>query len=254
MKKYLTLFINSLQNSTAYQLENFNWFLIATVSTISSLVVFNAAVSANAFNNYTNQQITLYIVLSLVLNRFLDWYFAYRVSNDVRHGTISSNIIAPINTKLYYFVEELGGKVIMTLPYLLFILLIILTLKISLNFNFSLFAISLTLGSLLNIFITGILASTSFWYIKNVGIIGNYQFFAMYLSGRAFPLDILPNKIFNILQFTPFPYTYFYSITSVTKGINLNIIFIQIFWVVVLYFIYKFMWKKGIKQYEAVGS
>ena len=81
--------------------------------------------------------------------------------------------------------------------------------------------------------------------------------FVEFLSGAFFPLDVFPEAIFKILQFTPFPYLIFVPIktylgvaTSITTPWSLLIGFT---WSLILWILMKRVWQKGLKIYEAVG-
>lgn len=261
-KKYFEIFKINLMSSASYQLESFNWFIVASISTLLSIILFRTAVSNNAFTNYTEESITLYIVLSLVLNRIMDWYFSWSVHVAVAEGSIATVLIKPYKYQLTPLIEEIAHKVLPTIPYFLILAVFILAfnVKISLSLlNLFYGLISLVLATILRILITYVLSSLSFFIVRTNSVIWFYEWVSAILSGRAFPLDILPKVFLETLKFTPFPYTYFFTISffigNIPKNFNFVLFFVtQIFWIILTFFIAKFLWKKGIKKYEIVGN
>jgi ABC-2 type transport system permease protein len=78
-----------------------------------------------------------------------------------------------------------------------------------------------------------------------------------FMSGSLFPIDILPAVMQKILYSLPFPYLIFFPlqtylgklpVTAVLAGLT-----VSISWAVVLWFILKFIWSRGLKVYQAYG-
>jgi ABC-2 type transport system permease protein len=80
---------------------------------------------------------------------------------------------------------------------------------------------------------------------------------AEFLSGAAFPIDIFPNIIYQILRFTPFPYLIFIPIKIYLGNFNyvftFQSLFIGFIWSLILIKFSSVAWKRGLKIYEGVG-
>ena len=78
------------------------------------------------------------------------------------------------------------------------------------------------------------------------------------LSGGIFPLNILPKWVFVLLQFTPFPYLVYFPITIISgKLVGLDLLRIlaqSSIWLMIIYFLTKFVWKKGLVVYQSYGK
>jgi ABC-2 type transport system permease protein len=81
--------------------------------------------------------------------------------------------------------------------------------------------------------------------------------FVEFLSGALFPLDILPTAIQNFLSYTPFPYLIFFPLEiylgKMEGLVLLKEMMISIAWLVILWYILKSVWVKGLKAYQAYG-
>jgi ABC-2 type transport system permease protein len=77
-------------------------------------------------------------------------------------------------------------------------------------------------------------------------------------SGHLFPLDILPQGLQQVLQFTPFPYQLYFPVSvymgKVTGSELVRGLLLQAGWVLGAYGIARWMWARGIKKYSAVGG
>lgn len=258
--KYIQLFKTHIQVSLAYRMEPLVWFIISSISTFTiALILFNAA-SSNAFTNYNSGQVATYIVLSFVLERFLIWYFAYWFGNSINRGKLSFDLIKPFKYLVEPVVSEFTGKIIYTIPYIFISIFLIIYFggRININTNaIPIFIIIFALAICINITIAYMLSFVAFFTIKNNSVVSFFFGIIPLLSGRSFPLDIMPTQIFNILTLTPFPYTFFYPVKILSSNLAsidyLKVIFIQITWLFMFILIATYMHKKGIKKYESAG-
>ena len=78
-----------------------------------------------------------------------------------------------------------------------------------------------------------------------------------FLSGGLFPLDILPLDFQKVLYFTPFPYLIFFPLQvflgKVTGLALIKGILISFLWSIVLFYLMKRLWYKGLLVYRAEG-
>jgi ABC-2 type transport system permease protein len=78
-----------------------------------------------------------------------------------------------------------------------------------------------------------------------------------FLSGSVFPLDIFSKSAQNIFYSLPFPYLVFFPLQvylgKLTIGTTLNGIVISLGWLIVLWFLVKVFWEKGLKKFCSEG-
>jgi ABC-2 type transport system permease protein len=81
--------------------------------------------------------------------------------------------------------------------------------------------------------------------------------FIEFLSGALFPLDVLPEKLFAILSYTPFPYLIFFPIEVYLGKIPYPLmakgLIVSAIWGVFLIYLMKRVWGKGMKVYQSHG-
>ena len=104
-------------------------------------------------------------------------------------------------------------------------------------------------------YLTGLI---SFWLEETWILRVSLNIVASFLSGAIIPLDLYPEALVKILNYTPFPYLSYYPIQifmgkiSSPMELSLGIAIIGI-WTLALTYINHLIWKRGIKLYTAAG-
>jgi ABC-2 type transport system permease protein len=82
--------------------------------------------------------------------------------------------------------------------------------------------------------------------------------FEYYLSGRLFPLDVMPDGIRTFLKLLPFTYELYFPVAifmEKIRGADLWIgLTIQAGWVIICFLAARLMWRAGLRRYESVGG
>jgi len=120
------------------------------------------------------------------------------------------------------------------------------------------FPVSLVLTALLQFFLSYSMAMLAFWILEISTFIFILFAFEYLASGHMFPLDMLPPALQHALAFTPFPSMLYVPISIYMgkvsgNGVALGLL-TQLFWVVMMYALARFMWRRGIKKYAAFGG
>ena len=121
-----------------------------------------------------------------------------------------------------------------------------------------LFIVSLGLGALVNLYVYSLVGSIAFWTVNVWRIISIYGRMADILSGSLFPLDFLPQKAGTLVGLLPFKYIHYAPISIYLGKADISaafkIIAIQTAWVIILSLLYKWVWGRGLRKYDAVGQ
>lgn len=79
---------------------------------------------------------------------------------------------------------------------------------------------------------------------------------AQFLSGAIFPLELYPEWLSKILMYTPFPYLAYFPVRIFSgnfEGSLFTSALILTGWIVIIFVIANFAWKKGLRLYTAAG-
>jgi ABC-2 type transport system permease protein len=267
MRKYVQVMKLNLQITLAYK-----WNLILTslmdifrvVAEIAFWKVLFDATSGNTISGYNfNSIITYYIFMFIIGTVMNASNMGSEIANDIKNGTLSKLLVRPINLLGYYFSEVLSQKFVQFLvAVIMFVPVFVIQFSnIDIGINLEqllLFPLILILSLLLNFFINIVISLLVFWITEVTSFFFLKDILLDFLSGRVFPLDLLPKWIFKIFGVLPFMYCTFFPITVLTKGLAneefFRGLFMQIGWVVILYITIKILWKLGIKKYSGTGA
>lgn len=209
-----------------------------------------------------NEMITYVLIGNLAAVAVRNFIPGY-VSRDINEGRLSMFLVKPISYIKFVFINELGraflatiisvGSQIVIICFFLdrifinsdpvYILLILAMVFLS-------FIIELILG-----FIIGCIA---FWTEEVDGIQMTIERIKRFFSGGYFPLSLLPISLITTSNYLPFQYSFFIPASIYLKKMSLmegvRGLGVQFIWIILLSIILHFVWKRGLRKYEATGS
>ncbi len=262
--KYLTVFTVAWQNEFTYRINFLFWRLRNVLRFLMTFFLWSGIFTVNktAFG-YTQPQILTYIFMVLVVNSIvLSSRASEEVGAEIASGNLSNYLVRPISYIKYWFMRDLSNKLLNLILAIIEIVVLFLILKPAIavpNFLTSLeFIIACILAALLYFFFNISVRFIAFWVPESTWPFV-FLTFVLYetLAGSIFPLNVLPQNLFNLLQFTPFPYLLFYPISIFTGrivGFEVLLVLIKsIIWIFLMYILSQVLWKKGLKVYGAEG-
>lgn len=265
MRKYLQLAKLTLEEYFVYRLNFILWRFRSLVSFLT-LFFFWLAIygDKSEFLGYQKSQMLTYVVGIAFLRGIVLGSRSVDLAGQIRSGELTKIVLAPIEIFQFWLTRDLVDKFLNLVFTLVEIFIVIsifrFPLYVSKNWEtYIYFLILAVLSVFLYFFLSFVLSLTSFW-TEDVwatrwlfGII-----FLEFFSGAFFPIDVLPTWLAKTIYLTPFPYLIFFPLKiwleQITAGAALRAIFICGFWLMVFYWLAKFLWQKGVKNYGAYGG
>lgn len=213
---------------------------------------------------YSKEQMMAYVFLVLLVTSFIMSAPSNdNVGGEISNGTLNNFLIKPIGYLRYWLTRDWASKLLNMLFAVFEFTLLYFLFRPQIYFSNS--PIQLVLGIMLAVIsaliyylLTKLAVSVAFWTPESTwGFMFIILVLMEVLAGSIFPLDLLPKPVMTFLQFTPFPYMIYYPIAILIGKIDIvsaSRIFLQS--VVILGFWYVVamkVWKKGLKNYAAVG-
>lgn len=266
LSKYFTVFNLSWQNEFLDRLNFLLWRLknIFRFSMIYFLWSGIFISSENVFG-YSQSQMLTYVFMVFVMGSIvLSAPSADNIGGEIGSGDLSNYLVKPLGYLKYWFARDIASKVL-NLSFAVFeFTLMWFLLKPKLVFPTQPeiilgFFISTFVAICVYYLLSSLVRFIAFWTPENTwGLSFLLLVFIEVLAGGIFPLNILPNWVYLLLQVTPFPYlTYFPIAIFSGKIVDLELvrILIQSFaWLFLLLWLTKFVWKKGLMVYQASGK
>lgn len=265
MKKYWTVFNLSFQNEFVYRLNFVLWRFRNVLRVTMTYFLWNSVFSSNtvAFG-YNKDQMISYVFMVLIVNSFvMSAPSNDNIGGEIGSGDLSNYLVKPLSYLRYWLTRDWASKLLNMLFAVGEFLILYLILRPQITFASSPIMIILGLvmvlfGSLIYFFVTKLAVFVSFWTPENTWSL-MFMFLVFYeiLSGGIFPLDVLPQAMYQVLQWTPFPYMVYFPLAVLVGKISLEQatrIFLQsVFWLFASILLVAVQWKKGMKVYQASG-
>lgn len=227
---------------------------------LSFIWMTSAKINGNVGQGYV---VTYYILLMLVSKLTSDYTVEHGVRN-ILTGRFSNFLLKPYNYLLEYLGINVGGnilRVVLFLPAFIFGLLFSLHAELwiidSNIFSILLGFVAICIGFMIS-FLIGNIISLIAIRVKEMDSIRIFFYnIASLLSGEFIPIVFLSGVINKIVKLLPFRYTLSFPVEifigdMTTRDVLLGFS-VGMVWLIVLYFAYKLIYKKMIKQYEAEG-
>jgi len=242
-------------------------FIITLITVPLSLLIYYflwqaiyAYTGQEVIRGYTFAALIQYYVLSMIVGFFVWCDVDKWISQDVRRGHIITMFIYPMRFLWQHLAFEIGinslGIILQMIPVFLFGF-VVFGLKVAPAFNFIAFMVSVMLAFLLAFFISFNVGLSAFWLKKIAGIRKVRRTLMLFLSGGMIPLSFFPLWIQQVSKFLPFEYIRYVPIQiylgEFSKLGILGQLGLQIVWIVLLYFLSIFIYKRAFKQFAGAG-
>ncbi len=262
MAKYLTVYKNSLSTYLQYRL-NLGLLALSHLVSLSGLAYLWIAVygSGQTLGNYTLEEIVFYyIVLSVVQVIIAEGVgMGFEVGDDINRGVVANYLLKPFNYSFEQFIKLAGKATINAVFILPMVLIITFTAGQSAHLppliNWIQFLGMITIGLIFYFLIYYLAALASFWLTYGRSVIFATLVTSNFLNGALMPLDTFPDWFQKINVYSPFKFLVFMPIQAFLGRVHewKTILLVCTAWIIIFIFAIMFVWRRGIKRYEAVG-
>jgi len=263
--KYITATKVSWQAGFVYRL-NFVMWRVRMVIQLLALYFLWLAITSKSPNAFGYDQATMlvYVLGSSVMRALVFSSRSIDVQGEISNGDLNNYLIKPLNYFRYWFFRDFADKalnIIFSIGELvvLFLLLRPPVIIQSDPLAWLGFLVMAPLAMILYYYFSLLISMTTFWYPEGDGWPQRFFVFTILesLSGGLFPLDILPAPVYSVLQNLPTAYFIFVPMQVYLgriQGMELvGAIGVTVFWVLVLWWLARVVWHRGLKVYGAYG-
>lgn len=265
MNKYLTVFAVSWQNEFVYRLNFILWRVRNILRFLMTYFLWRGIfVSNTTVFGYSQEQMLTYVFMVLAVSTLvLSAPSSDNIGGEIGSGDLSNYLVKPLSYLKYWFTRDLASKFLNMIFASGELSLLWLIFRPALQFPSGAeavlgFVASCLLAMILYYFVTVSARFVAFWTPESTWGIAFVMIVLMeVLAGGIFPLDILPLWFSTALQFTPFPYLLYYPIAIFVgkiSGLELLRILVQTgLWVILMFWVTKWIWRKGLEVYASEG-
>jgi ABC-2 type transport system permease protein len=265
-RKYGAVFAAGLQNTFVYRWNFLLRSFFALVPLAGTIFIWKALFESrgDTIRGYDFGEMVYYFLIVLLVDNLVtptddEW----QIASEIRDGQINNFLSKPVDYLAYRASLFLSSRLLYTAVTLPVIALVFCGFRefISLPadpLTWPVFLVSLAMAAALQFLIAYTLAMLAFWILEISTIVFILYSFEYYLSGRLFPLSVMPDWLQEILRWLPFPYELYFPVAIITekiKGPELwSGLAIQAGWTVLAFLGARAMWKRGLRRYESVGG
>lgn len=262
MRVYLEFAKKAFQNNIVYRMDYFAGVINAIVMIFVNIAIWRAIYEEEeTLEGVQFKILVTYIVLSFLMQAvyIMDEYF---IEGKIRSGLISSDLLKPINFRLYVFSYNVGTMIFRLVMQLLpALILSIFLFKLLPPFSMIMliyFILSAILGYLVLYNLNFIVWISSFWFYWTFSLVTIKDAAVMIFSGALIPLWFLPQGLMDFIKLTPFESIFYTPIRiylgMIPEGEIITSITKQILWILILFAIGQILWKAANKKLVVQGG
>lgn len=237
------------------------YWLVSPIVYLSIWVtIANAQGSVNGLT--ANDFITYYLTL-LIVDQFTSEITIHTLAYKIQDGTFSGDLLRPVHPILTgSLVYNLAFKVLNLIGFVpIWILLFVLFHPnySSVTLNSVLLCLpAVALGFALDFLFGAIITCMAFWTTRVYSISQFFNLLVMMLAGQLVPLQLMPTAIQQIANLLPFQMFTFVPVEIALNRLPLADMLRDytagLVWLLILYVLFQWVWREGIKRFSSVGA
>jgi ABC-2 type transport system permease protein len=264
--KYWSVFTTGLQNTFVYRWNFLLRSLFGIIPLAGTVFIWRALFESRGedIRGYDFGQMVYYFLIVLLVDNLVtptddEW----QIAAEIREGQINNFLSKPIDYLAYRTSLFLSARLLytaVTIPPVIGVFawfheFIVLPRD---PLTWPLFLVSLVMAGAIQFLIAYALAMFAFWILEISTIVFILYSFEYYLSGRLFPLDVMPDGMRAALTFLPFTYELYFPVAVLMEKVRGTELWaglaIQAGWVIACFLAARLMWRAGLRRYESVGG
>jgi ABC-2 type transport system permease protein len=197
-----------------------------------------------------------------MVQRFTFTWSAWSFAGDIQTGDLSTKLLRPCDPAHHYLAEQIGWKLfdlLTVVPLVAVVAWLVPAVQFPLDAaRLGALVLALAAGFLISELLGYIFGVISFWTLQSTAlyslVIGSGQF----LSGFVAPLDLFPEPLRAATAWLPFRFLIDLPVSILTGRADWPTIGqglgVAALWIVLFFAIYRLLYTRGLRRYEAVGA
>jgi ABC-2 type transport system permease protein len=247
-----------------YRANLLMYMLYWLVSPVVYVAVWTTVASAQgSVHGMTAADFTAYYLALLLVDTLTADITIHILAYKIQDGTLSGDLLKPIHPIMTTtLVNNLAFKALTFMALVPIWSVLVLLFRPDFS-GVTLGSVLLTLGAVtlgfaINFLIGATLTCVAFWTTRVYALVEFYFGVTILLGGQFVPLDLLPPAIQGIARLLPFQLLKYFPIQlalgrETPADVALNFL-LGFFWLAVVWTIFQFVWRSGIKRFSAVGA
>ncbi len=247
-----------------YRANLLMYLLYWLVSPIVYLAVWTTvANSQGSVKGFTANDFATYYMILLIVDQLNSEITIHLLAYKIQDGTLSGELLKPIHPILTNtLVNNLAFKALTLMAMLPVWEILFLLFRpdfSSVTPQSVLLAVpAIVLGFGINFLFGAAITCVAFWTTRVYALSEFYYALLILFAGQFVPLDLMPPAIQTIAQYLPFQLLRYFPIQLILGKLPPEVIALDfalgVFWLAVAVVIFRFVWRRGVKRFSAVGA
>lgn len=263
--KYLKIFQLNFNDAFEARSRSFVWFLLALINPVIATIFWRGALveQKEVLPGWNLSSLATYYLLLILANTLLNVHIEEVVAKiDIYEGRLVNYLLRPFSYVWFKFFEELPYRLIQfVFSCIIFICFLVFfgrfaVLDLTLSQLILVIPI-LILALLLSFYFKMIVGISAFWFTDYMGLQELVFVMMLVFGGFVLPLELFPENLARFVYGLPFPYIIYFPIVALQGKLNpvnqLTVIVRQLFWLGLFIWVYRKLWKIGVKKFTGVG-
>ncbi|MBA3391253.1 MAG: ABC-2 family transporter protein [Deltaproteobacteria bacterium] len=256
-----TLLRIGVAETVAYRAEFLVWILTTTLPLVM-LALWTSVAAEAPFRNYTSADFVAYFLAGLIVRNLTGSWVAWQISEEIRTGTMSMRLLRPLHPFIAFTMSHLAAvpfRTIVALPIAVVLLFSSGASALATEpVQMLLVVPSLALAWLITFSMLFALGALAFLFTKTMALLNLYFGLYSLLSGYLMPIPLLPSGLRQIAEVSPFRFMFSLPVELMKRPIDASdlavLMLAQVGWAIVTLVGALWVWRKGLRHFEAVGG
>lgn len=256
-----TLLRVGVSETVAYRAEFLVWVLTTTLPLVM-LALWTSVASEAPFRSWTSADFVAHYLATLIVRNLTGSWVAWQVSEEIRMGAMSMRLLRPLHPFVAYAASHLAAvpfRSLVAVPFAAALLLSSGASALSREpLQLALAVPSIALAWLITFNVLFALGALAFFVTKAMGLMSLYFLLYTVFSNYLLPQELLPGWIASLAEVMPFRYMLGVPVELMTRSLDGGEVATrmigQLAWAAVSLAGALWMWRRGVRKYEAVGG
>ena len=240
--------------------RSFIYFLMGFLNPLLLLLFWSGA----GGSYWTFDEMSSYYLLLTAAMSFLIVHIEEDVAFfDIKGGVLAKYLLRPFSYFISKFMEELPWRILQgslgLLVFARFLFFFRISFSLVSNPSEIILAAAIVLSALgVSYTLKMLLGLTAFWTTDFWGMLSIEEVVFLIFGGLVMPLSFYPDMIEKIAYALPFSYIVYFPVIAVQGKLSIpemfRVIMTQLIWIGLLYGLYRYLWRRGVKKFTAVGQ
>lgn len=256
--KARTILLAHYAHMLEYRAEILLWALSGSLPLILMGVWIKAGESADF--GLDSLDFARYFFSIFLIRQFTTIWVIWEFEREVIEGKLSFRLLQPIDPVWHHVARHIAEK-LTRIPFIVGLVVLFFSLYPEAAWLPSIreigrCALATCLAFILRFAIQYTFSMFAFWLERATAIQQFWYLFYIFLSGMIAPIEVFPPAVKNIVLWTPFPYIMHFP-AALLIGLPVNFargVLIMLAWTSGFIILNRWLWRKGLKQYSAMGA